>query len=131
MQTTVLRAATAIPSSEDERVGYEAEDEERSRSKALLAVGDLIHAGSANVVESSPTPPPVSFQAFAFDFAPGDVIVTTRADYRIKISISQMQQTFGVRVVARRRSERGRRRSRSVRRVARELRVPAGARHLG
>ena len=82
MPNVVLNAITNHLQCEAEFGGYESEDEaEESIQAAYAAVARLTGAQSRNIaiVENSTV---AFFQALAaFDFAPGDVIVTTRNDY--------------------------------------------------
>jgi selenocysteine lyase/cysteine desulfurase len=82
MPTAVLSAMTSHLEREAVLGGYESEDEAAPRIKeAYEAVAALLKARSLNVavVENATV---AFFQALsAFDFRPGDVIVTTRNDY--------------------------------------------------
>jgi len=78
----VLEAVTAHLQREAMLGGYEAADEARERVQAsYAAVAALIGAAPRNIAMVENATVAVALALSAFDFRPGDVLVTTRADY--------------------------------------------------
>jgi selenocysteine lyase/cysteine desulfurase len=97
----VRQAVDAQLDLEDERGGYEAADARAGALRdAAEAIGRLLGAPGSNIAFAQNSTAAFAQALGAFDFAPGDVIITSRADYASnQIMYLSLARRRGVRVV--------------------------------